>query len=179
MSHAELVQRAARWLRGRMRCGVVLTERSALHETGEIPDAIGWKSGHAHVVECKVSRADFLADREKRHRLDPMRGMGRFRYYMVLPGVAKAADCPAGFGLIEAQGRSARLLVPSQSFGISHEAGEKALLISELRRYQLHGITHPPLTPEAVFLAPRDEQDDLSRIEGEVLSPAAGSPRKP
>lgn len=60
ISHAQLVTVAARWL-GR-RCSVVLTE---LQTSGEAPDAIGWSHRQSTLVECKVSRSDFLSDRRK------------------------------------------------------------------------------------------------------------------
>src|SRR2546430_10016870 len=63
MTHAQLVQKAVEWLRA-YRCGVVLSEQACI--SGEMPDAIGWKrSCHSVLVECKISRADFLADRGK------------------------------------------------------------------------------------------------------------------
>jgi len=34
----------------------------------EIPDVIGFGSGFSIVIECKVSRADFLQDKKKPHR---------------------------------------------------------------------------------------------------------------
>ena len=49
------------------RCGVVLSEQACV--SGEMPDAIGWKrANHSVLVECKVTRADFLADRGKPFR---------------------------------------------------------------------------------------------------------------
>ena len=60
MTHARLVEMAERWLR-RSRCGIVLSEQGC--SSGEMPDAIGWKGkNHSIVIECKISRADFLAD---------------------------------------------------------------------------------------------------------------------
>ena len=66
MTHGQLVERAVRWLRS-YRCGVVLSEQACV--SGEMPDAIGWKrANHSVLVECKVTRADFLADRGKPFR---------------------------------------------------------------------------------------------------------------
>jgi hypothetical protein len=66
MTHAELVARAVKWLSGTMRCNPVY---AGLASCGEIPDAIGWTSKYSHygsiVVECKTSRADFVADKRK------------------------------------------------------------------------------------------------------------------
>src|ERR1700760_3011333 len=67
VKHAQLVGRAAEWLRLRYGCGIVLSEQYCA--TGEIPDVIGWKASCQSVlVECKVSRADFLADAAKPFR---------------------------------------------------------------------------------------------------------------
>src|SRR6202048_1683895 len=80
-THAKLVSMAVRWLR-RYRCGVVLSEQACV--SGEMPDAIGWKRAcHSVLVECKVTRADFLADRAKPFRLKPENGVGCERFYLV------------------------------------------------------------------------------------------------
>jgi hypothetical protein len=110
MTHAELVARAARWLRNTERCTLVLTEYSSAYVT-EKPDVIGWRAnwdnGHIRCinVECKTSRADFLADLRKGHR---MRGhtMGSRRWYFAPMGVLRADEMPANWGLAEVSGRS-------------------------------------------------------------------------
>ncbi len=80
--HAELCVRGERWLRTRG-CRVVLRDpfKAAVY-TGECPDVIGWRDGHSILIECKASRADFLADKGKRFRAEPEIGMGdeRRRY---------------------------------------------------------------------------------------------------
>src|SRR4051794_40911464 len=82
MTHSRLVDEAVRWLRIRYRCGIVLSEQSC--SSGETPDAIGWKRrNHSVVIECKISRADFLADAAKAWRVDPECGLGCERYYLV------------------------------------------------------------------------------------------------
>ena len=87
MTHAQLVERAVRWLRA-YRCGVVLSEQACV--SGEMPDAIGWKQAcHSVLVECKVTRADFLADRAKPFRLKPEKGVGSERFYLTPPGLVK------------------------------------------------------------------------------------------
>ncbi len=55
------MSKAVQWLRSYYKCGVILSEQYCA--TGEVPDVIGWKGFCRSVlVECKVSRADFLAD---------------------------------------------------------------------------------------------------------------------
>ena len=85
MTHAKLVEMAVAWLR-RYRCGVVLSEQACA--SGEMPDAIGWKKKcHSVVVECKVSRADFLADSTKPWRRQPETAVGAERYYLAPHGL--------------------------------------------------------------------------------------------
>src|SRR4029077_13155459 len=103
MTHPQLVEKAVRWLR-HYRCGVVLSQQACAN--GEMPDAIGWKRQHHSVlVECKVRRADFLADRTKPFRLKPERGVGSERFYLTPQGMVKIDELPAGWGLLEVSGR--------------------------------------------------------------------------
>lgn len=103
--HADLVARGVRWLRSQG-CRVVLSDpfRAAVW-TGEQPDVIGWRDGHSILLEAKASRADFLADRNKRFRKEPTLGMGDFRLYIAPPGVIAASDLPEGWGLLIAHER--------------------------------------------------------------------------
>ena len=48
MTHAQLVERAVRWLRS-YRCGVVLSEQACV--SGEMPDALGWKQAGRGAVD--------------------------------------------------------------------------------------------------------------------------------
>src|SRR6266481_9209834 len=99
MTHSQLVEKAVEWLRG-YRCGVVLSEQACV--SGEMPDAIGWKKAcNSVLVECKVSRADFLADREKPFRQKPENGVGCERYYPAARGLIRVEELPNGWGLLE------------------------------------------------------------------------------
>jgi hypothetical protein len=111
MTHEKLVMRAVAWLRG-YGCGVVLSEQSCV--SGETPDAIGWKRAcHSVVVECKVTRADFLADREKPFRRKPQIGMGCERYYLTSAELLKPDELPAGWGLLELRGKEVQRVLPA------------------------------------------------------------------
>ena len=131
ITHDMLVEAAAAWLRSR--CSVVITEMA--HLESETPDAIGWKSKTSILIECKASRADFLADRWKPFRRDPGSGMGAVRYYCAPSGMLKAEELPEGWGLLEL--RAGRLRVakqpPAKKFPRRHIA-EITLLLSALRR---------------------------------------------
>lgn len=137
MTHEKLVARAVAWLRG-YGCGVVLSEQSCAN--GETPDAIGWKRAcHSVVVECKITRADFLADREKPFRRKPQVGMGCERFYLVPAGLVKREELPAGWGLLELKGREVWKTVPAQdkmrsARGFRYEMN---LLLASLRRVEV------------------------------------------
>jgi hypothetical protein len=137
MTHAQLVEKAVRWLR-RYRCGVVLSEQACV--SGEMPDAIGWKQAcHSVLVECKVTRADFLADRAKRFRLKPEKGVGSERFYLTLPGLIKVEELPAGWGLLEL-GRGRIEMVHPSAKNLRSASGfrcEMNLLLASLRRVEV------------------------------------------
>ena len=74
------------------------------------PDAIGWRSGrHSMLVECKVSRGDFRADRKKWNHCEDT-GPGQERRYLTPPGLVRVEEVPERWGLIEAHKRSIRVL---------------------------------------------------------------------
>jgi hypothetical protein len=137
MTHAQLVEKAVRWLRS-YRCGVVLSEQSCA--SGEMPDAIGWKKAcHSVMVECKVSRADFLIDREKPWRQKPERGVGSERFYFCLPGLIKVEELPAGWGLLEYR-RGRIEMVKQSANNLRTSVGfryEMNLLLASLRRVEV------------------------------------------
>ena len=108
--HDALVARARQWLIGTGRMGVALAEPWG---TGrERPDALGWNMrGWSILVECKVSRPDFNADKLKRKRYPKAYNMGQERYYMTPPGLLIPQDIPPGWGLLEAGKRVRRIVL--------------------------------------------------------------------
>ena len=137
MTHAQLVSKAVHWLR-RYRCGVVLSEQACV--SGEMPDAIGWKRAcHSVLVECKVTRSDFLADRVKRFRQKPQHGVGCERFYLVPAGLVRPEELPAGWGLMECRGGGIDITHPSaknlrSATGFRYEMN---LLLASLRRVEV------------------------------------------
>ena len=140
MTHAALVELAVKWLRTKYRCGIILSEQACC--SGEIPDVIGWRGRcRSVVVECKASRADFLADAAKPWRRDPDIALGCERYYMAPRGTIGAAELPAGWGLLEVSGRNVSITVAcSKRRSLRSAEGmmnEMNLLLASLRRVEI------------------------------------------
>ncbi len=116
----------------------MLSEQACV--SGEMPDAIGWKKAcHSVLVECKVSRGDFLADREKPFRQKPELGVGCERYYLAPRGLIRIEELPTGWGLLEVSGREIVRVKPSakdlrSAVGFQSEMN---LLLASLRRVEV------------------------------------------
>lgn len=137
MTHAQLVQKAVEWLRG-YRCGVILSEQVCL--SGEMPDAVGWKRAcHSVLVECKISRADFLADRDKPFRQKPKIGLGCERFYLAPGELLRQEVLPTGWGLLECHKGKVAIVRPSDR-NLRTAVGfrfEMNLLLASLRRVEI------------------------------------------
>jgi hypothetical protein len=137
MTHVRLVEMAEAWLR-RYRCGIVLSEQGC--SSGEMPDAMGWKGkNHSIVIECKISRADYLSDRSKPWRTNPAIALGCERFYAAPRGMLKAEEIPTEWGLLEACGRELKVIKRSkrtlrQPEGLMNEMN---LLLASLRRVEV------------------------------------------
>jgi hypothetical protein len=137
MTHAQLVQKGVAWLRA-YRCGVILSEQACL--SGEMPDAIGWKRAcHSVLVECKVSRSDFLADRDKPFRRKQELGLGCERFYLTPATMLRPEDLPVGWGLLECENRKIKMARPAAknlrtAVGFRYEMN---LLLASLRRVEI------------------------------------------
>jgi hypothetical protein len=159
MTHAKLVSMAVRWLR-RYRCGVVLSEQACV--SGEMPDAIGWKKAcHSVLVESKVARADFLADRAKPFRQKAENGVGCERYYLAPRGLIRVQELPSGWGLLEVCDREIER-VKASAKNLRSEAGfqsEMNLLLASLRRVEIR------IEPESItdFLKWKNRMAEYNR----------------
>jgi hypothetical protein len=137
--HAQLVARAAEWLRYKYGCGIILSEQYCAG--GEVPDVIGWKGFCQSVlVECKVSRSDFLADANKPFRLKPEEGLGSTRFYMAPAGVIEPSELPKNWGLLECKGREVTMTAKPGRQDQRTATGlmkEMNLLLASLRRVEV------------------------------------------
>jgi hypothetical protein len=110
ITHDELIELGRKWLikpynsaasYGHSSCSVILTEICTATRSGEQPDALGFCSDKSILIECKTSRADFLADRNKPFRIVPETGVGCQRWYMAPQGLIKENEVPSKWGLLE------------------------------------------------------------------------------
>ncbi len=166
MTHAELVERAERWLLKTCGCGFAFAELCAATNTGEIPDAIGWKSGISILVECKSTRSDFLADKRKRFRKQPDQGMGKYRYYLTVPGMINPEDLPESWGLLYCHPKKIERVVSpvkgnifSPGVFVANESAEIQLMASALRRIHLRGLL-PRIYDDSVLHIKGNENDN-------------------
>jgi hypothetical protein len=177
VQHAVLVRKAVEWLRRSYRCGIILSEQYCA--TGEVPDAIGWKGQcRSVVVECKVSRADFLADARKHFRLHPDLGLGSERFYMAPAGIIAPNELPPSWGLLEYSRKVVHLAVKPARRDLRTPAGmmkEMNLLLASLRRVEVR------IEPQSItdFLKWKNrlvEYNGGSLPEGLVSEVAEGNP---
>jgi hypothetical protein len=137
--HGQLVAAAVHWLRHKYRCGIVLSEQYCA--TGEVPDAIGWKGMcRSVIIECKASRADFLADAQKSFRANAEEGLGCERFYLTPPGLIDAKELPAHWGLLECRRNEVLVVRKASRKSLRTEVGlmkEMNLLLASLRRVEV------------------------------------------
>ncbi|AQS40218.1 hypothetical protein Sps_05149 [Shewanella psychrophila] len=113
LTHRFLCDIAVKWLKrsnsnGGHGCHVAVSEVQSGWQ-GEIPDAIGFRNANGYVgsvmVEVKVSRGDFLADKKKAHRNGQTVGLGNWRYYMCPADLIQPSELPPKFGLLYVNNR--------------------------------------------------------------------------
>lgn len=148
MTHADLVQRAERWLKTRG-CVVILSEVRSLQNL-EIPDAIGWgyNSALSYLVECKATRPDYLRDKKKIFRHPGHQfALGRYRYYMAPPKLIKPEEVPKRWGLLEVHPKTVRVKKKAEPHGTSHYSAfrEMNVILAEL------GMMHRMLRGEKLI----------------------------
>lgn len=158
LTHKQAVRRIGNWLKNTKACPVVISElATANHET---PDVIAFHgAGGSILVECKVSRSDFLADRNKSFRRDPESGMGDVRYFATPPGVIRTEDDLEDWGLLEIHERCVKVAREPQHQAANKRA-EVKLLMSSIRRLQIATAVYVVSEPCAT----------VGDVEGEVLT---------
>ena len=106
-SHRKLVEISYEWLI--KRCGFAFKELRSL--SNECPDVLGFRADESILIECKVSRSDFLADKNKPFRKISCNGMGNYRLYCCPKGLIKKEELPEKWGLIYVNEKGKAILV--------------------------------------------------------------------
>jgi hypothetical protein len=128
-----------RWLT--RKCSVVLYELATAAD--ETPDVIGWSVGTSILVECKMTRSDFLRDAKKPVRSDPRKGMGHRRYYLCPPDVIGVDDLPPKWGLLWATRGQIDVKREARGHPERSLASEVCFMSAMLRRAQIRIGTRP------------------------------------
>jgi hypothetical protein len=149
MTHTECVAAATLYLS--KRCKVVLPEFYSHND--ELPDVIGFSTGYitdgniwsggvySVLIEVKVSRSDFLADKKKSFRMRPEKGMGDRRYYCCPKGLIKKEELPDGWGLLYVYPNGqVRQVESSRSLHKKNSESELYLLYYYARRASYAGV---------------------------------------
>lgn len=137
ITHDQLIIRAKKWLQNQG-CPVVLTEYKSY--TPDIPDAIGFCNYRSIVVECKVSRSDFLHDQKKPHR-QYVNQLGNYRYYLTPPNIVCKEDIPEDWGLLYVMDK--RIINVKDApghYGMEVKAAEWQIMYSLARRIAGTGL---------------------------------------
>lgn len=141
LTHKQLVQAAYKWLIKNGKCGIAFKE--LVSTAGEIPDAIGFCCWRSVMIECKVTRSDFLKDKKKIHRA---KGMGTYRLYCCPTGLIKLEELPPKWGLLYVSEKQKITCAyhpetnrEANAFEKDFEAEQK-LLYSALRRLFVKGL---------------------------------------
>lgn len=95
---------AIRWMKKQGFSVVASNIRAA--QSREIIDAIGFRDLCSILIESKVSRSDFLADRKKPERQKGAKGLGTYRFYICPVGMIDPQEVlPLGWGLLYSDGK--------------------------------------------------------------------------
>lgn len=147
MTHSEVINIVHRFVLKRFSCGIAFKELKTI--SSECADVIGFGSYmHSVLVEVKVSRSDFHADKKKPFRVNPELGVGRFRFYACPEGLIQPNDLPNNWGLIWIVDGKCQVIVNpycksltgnifTDGFDKWNTQAERDILYSALRRREL------------------------------------------
>lgn len=141
MKHKELVDIGAKWLTTiapnfDLKCQYAVKE--FVFAGLESPDIFGIRSGNTVLIEVKVSRSDFLADKKKPHRAHDFDGLGQFRYYLCPSGLIRPDELTK-WGLLEFSEGKITIAKKSDFFETQRNS-EMNLMYSILRRITKPGV---------------------------------------
>jgi len=153
INHSELIRLGREWLikpyaaaapYGHCGCAVVITEISASTWGGEQPDVLGFSGKKSILIECKTSRADFNADKNKVFRNPHVANMalGDQRWYLAPHGVIPVDKVPEKWGLLEWVGGINVLVIKKPELQEGNRDSEIKILLSVMRRLNIQKDDH-------------------------------------
>jgi hypothetical protein len=115
ITHNQCIDISANWLANQKNrsigwgCKIILREPSGyLLSVGEsLPDILGIWDEMTVNIECKVSRSDFLSDKNKKHS----HPIGNYKIYACPHNMILPSEIPNGWGLLYVNGRGGKLIV--------------------------------------------------------------------
>lgn len=178
LTHRDLCDIGARWCKRSASqnghgCNIAIVEGCAI---GENADAIGFRhstyDGGSVLIEVKVSRQDFLADKGKPHRANPSTGMGKWRYYLCPEGIIDISDLPPKWGLIHVT-PGGRLKVIAGAMAGKVTRKEREQLMAEYAFPEYNIINEQTLLIKNI--ARFDDFDDMLNLQREANRHASKS----
>ena len=141
MTHKELVKIGADWLLKKAP-GVTIKCQYAVSEfttaSYESPDVFGIRSGQTVLIEVKVSRGDFLADKKKHFRTHDFDALGNQRFYLTPTDLVRPEEV-GKWGLLYCDGEKISIVKESEWFKTERNQ-EMNLMYSILRRLLKPGL---------------------------------------
>jgi len=99
LTHSIVAIKATKFIKRLHGCFIGAVEFSG-GWSGENVDGIAFNGYGSFLIEAKMSRSDFLADKKKQFRCNPSDGVGRYRYFACPEGLIKPEELPEKWGLI-------------------------------------------------------------------------------
>ena len=141
---------------------------------GETPDVIGFRDGKSTMIECKVSRGDFIADKKKVCRHYESIALGDWRYYCAPKGLIAPDEVPTDWGLLEACGEGLVTRVHPHIWAGRNQRNEIRILMSVIRRIgrmepegvSIRCYTHKTKNRATLTVADSDNENNFAAGEG-------------
>ena len=148
-THNDLVEIGYKWCLSR--CAFAFKELNTINT--ETPDVIGFNSTGSFLLEAKISKSDFIADKNKTFRQHTWMGMGDWRFFITPKDLITVNELPEMWGLIEVN-QKGKAKIKHNPFGKGNiysswegfeknKEAEKNMMYSVLRRLQLKNLITP------------------------------------
>lgn len=136
--HKSLCERGAKWLKKHEcniripNCPLIFVDMKTIEN--EIPDILGFSTGFSVMIEVKVSRSDFLKDKNKQFRKDPYLGVGQMRLYLCNENIIKEDEIPDEWGLLYLDDNNKIEVIKFPEVQKANLIAERNMLLSYIRR---------------------------------------------